>query len=116
MAAPGFAEDEPEKTIPRATILGTLGVAALYLLSTFSVFANAVDAVLAAADVLQGLSAIRTPELPLCVRIAVHTGDAAPRDGDFFSPVVNTCARLRGDWADALRTGRVGRTEAEVCA
>jgi APA family basic amino acid/polyamine antiporter len=29
---------EPEKTIPRATILGTLGVAALYLLSTFSVF------------------------------------------------------------------------------
>jgi hypothetical protein len=22
----------------------------------------------------------------------------------------------RGDWADALRTGRVGRTEAEVCA
>lgn len=64
--------------------------------STFSVFANAVDAVLAAADVLQGLNAVRTSELPLFVRIAVHTGDAAPRDGDYFSPVVNTCARLRG--------------------
>jgi predicted ATPase/class 3 adenylate cyclase len=33
--------------------------------------------------------------LPLRVRMAIHTGDAALRDGDYFGGAVNRCARLR---------------------
>lgn len=33
--------------------------------------------------------------VPLHVRMALHTGDAGRRDGDYYGPTVNRCARLR---------------------
>src|SRR6185436_2718114 len=35
------------------------------------------------------------PETPLRVRIALHTGEADLRDGDYYGSAVNRCARLR---------------------
>ncbi|HSH82056.1 MAG TPA: hypothetical protein VLA19_26310, partial [Herpetosiphonaceae bacterium] len=32
---------------------------------------------------------------PICVRVAVHTGEADLRDGDYYGSAVNRCARLR---------------------
>ena len=32
--------------------------------------------------------------LPLRVRAGVHTGDAEPRDGDWYGPAVNRAARF----------------------
>jgi len=64
--------------------------------SLFTVFARATDA-LQAACALQ-LAFLREPwpaEAPLHVRMALHTGEADLRDGDYFGPAVNRCARLR---------------------
>ncbi|MDP1793120.1 MAG: NB-ARC domain-containing protein [Acidimicrobiales bacterium] len=61
--------------------------------STFSVFEDPVAAVHAAAEVLL---ALRRAAFPLPVRVAVHAGDLRPRDGDYFGPVPNRAARLRG--------------------
>jgi predicted ATPase/class 3 adenylate cyclase len=33
---------------------------------------------------------------PISVRVAVHVGSVEGRDGDYFGPTVNRCARLRG--------------------
>jgi NB-ARC domain-containing protein len=33
---------------------------------------------------------------PLAVRVAVHAGEVQAREADFYGPVVNRCARLRG--------------------
>jgi DNA-binding NarL/FixJ family response regulator/class 3 adenylate cyclase len=64
--------------------------------STFSVFARASDAIRAVVDAQRTLVTERWPEsVPLSVRIAVHTGEAVERDGDFFGPAVNRAARLR---------------------
>jgi predicted ATPase/class 3 adenylate cyclase len=52
-------------------------------------FASARDAVDAAVDAQQRLDG-----LPFRVRIAIHTGEADLRDGDYFGPSVNRCARL----------------------
>jgi tetratricopeptide (TPR) repeat protein len=51
----------------------------------------------AAAKAIQGaVAAERWPTaLPLRVRAGVHTGDAEPRDGDWYGPAVNRAARLR---------------------
>ncbi|HZN13280.1 MAG TPA: tetratricopeptide repeat protein [Acidimicrobiales bacterium] len=58
---------------------------------TFSVFDDAAAAVAAALDsqraVAGGLFRIR---------IGIHTGDVEHRDGDYFGPTVNRCARLKG--------------------
>ena len=51
-----------------------------------AVFASVHDAVSAAVE------AQRSLEVP--VRMAVHTGDAIERDGDFFGMALNRCARL----------------------
>src|SRR5207244_4799164 len=32
---------------------------------------------------------------PLRVRVALHTGEAELREGDYYGPAVNRCARLR---------------------
>jgi class 3 adenylate cyclase len=65
--------------------------------STFSVFARARDAVRAAHDAQVALGAEAWPEeVTLAVRLAVHTGEAVEQDGDYFGPVVNRAARLRG--------------------
>jgi predicted ATPase/class 3 adenylate cyclase len=64
--------------------------------STFSVFAHPADAVAGAVVVHQAVAAESWPTaLPLRVRAGVHTGDAEPRDGDWYGPAVNRAARLR---------------------
>lgn len=64
--------------------------------SFFVVYGHPSDAVRAAAFVQQKLIEIEwpTPE-PLRVRMAIHTGEAELRDGDYYGPAVNRCARLR---------------------
>jgi class 3 adenylate cyclase len=64
--------------------------------SRFAVFARASDAVAAACAIQVAL--LQEPwrlEKPLRVRIAVHTGEADLRLGDYYGPAVNHCARLR---------------------
>jgi predicted ATPase/class 3 adenylate cyclase len=64
--------------------------------SRFAVFGRASDAV-AAAAALQGALCAEvwpTPQ-PLRVRLALHTGEADLRDGDYYGAAVNRCARLR---------------------
>jgi predicted ATPase/class 3 adenylate cyclase len=64
--------------------------------SLFAVFARATDAVTAAGTLQQAFVAEPWPEgIPLRVRIAVHTGEAEERDGDYYGAAVNRCARLR---------------------
>jgi class 3 adenylate cyclase len=64
--------------------------------STFSVFAHPAQAVAAAVAIQGAVAAERWPTaLPLRVRAGVHTGDAEPRDGDWYGPAVNRAARLR---------------------
>jgi predicted ATPase/class 3 adenylate cyclase len=64
--------------------------------STFSVFAHPVGAVAAAASIQAAVASERWPSpAPLRVRAGVHTGDAEPRDGDWYGPAVNRAARLR---------------------
>lgn len=63
--------------------------------SSFSVFADPVDAVRAAVAVGARLAEGSAP-VALRVRAAVHTGPVEARDGDYYGPTVNRCARLRG--------------------
>src|SRR6476646_2314465 len=64
--------------------------------SRFAVFARATDAVAAAGALQQALYAEpwATP-MPLKVRMALHTGEADLREGDYYGSAVNRCARLR---------------------
>jgi predicted ATPase/class 3 adenylate cyclase len=64
--------------------------------SRFAVFPRATDAVVAAAAIQGALHAeLWPPETPLRVRLALHTGEADLRDGDYYGSAVNRCARLR---------------------
>lgn len=64
--------------------------------STFSVFGRATDAINAAYVAQRSLTAEHWNEdTPVLVRMAVHTGEAVERDGDYFGPAVNRAARLR---------------------
>jgi class 3 adenylate cyclase/tetratricopeptide (TPR) repeat protein len=64
--------------------------------STMSVFVRASDAVAAAVGLQDRLRAEHWPEgLEVRVRVAVHTGEAHERDGDYFGPALNRAARLR---------------------
>ena len=64
--------------------------------SLFAVFARATDAVGAAAALQLALLAEAWPTpTPLRVRMALHTGEADFREGDYYGAVVNRCARLR---------------------
>jgi predicted ATPase/class 3 adenylate cyclase len=64
--------------------------------SRFAVFARASDAVAAACAIqLALLDEAWRLTWPLRVRIAVHTGEADLRAGDYYGPAVNHCARLR---------------------
>ena len=65
--------------------------------SIFSVFARATDALDAALSAQQAMVNEPWPELtPLSVRMALHTGEAFERDGDYYGPTVNRAARIRG--------------------
>jgi len=65
--------------------------------SRFCVFARASDAVAAALAIQVALDTEAWPDrLTLRVRIAVHTGEADLRAGDYYGSAVNRCARLRG--------------------
>lgn len=64
--------------------------------SHFAVFTRATEAVAAAATLQQQLlSEPWHPATPIKVRIALHTGEADLRDGDYYGTAVNRCARLR---------------------
>ena len=58
-------------------------------------FSSATAAVTAAADIQRRLAAEQWPTSePILVRVAVHTGLAQAREGDFFGPALNRTARL----------------------
>jgi predicted ATPase/class 3 adenylate cyclase len=64
--------------------------------STFSVFDHPAEAVVAAMAIQTAVDTEQWPSTtPLQVRAGVHTGDAEPRDGDWYGPAVNRAARLR---------------------
>ena len=57
-------------------------------------FARPKAALQAALNAQSGLSELSVGGNPLKVRMAVHTGSADERDGDYFGPAVNRAARL----------------------
>src|SRR5437868_1324679 len=64
--------------------------------SRFCVFARASDGAAAALAVQRALAEEAWPTpTPLRVRMAIHTGEADLRDGDYYGSAVNRCARLR---------------------
>lgn len=64
--------------------------------SRFAVFVRATDAVVAACAIQQALFSEPWPtSISLRVRVALHTGEADLRDGDYYGSAVNRCARLR---------------------
>ena len=64
--------------------------------SRFAVFTRASDAVAAACALQQALFSEPWPTpTPLRVRMALHTGEADLREGDYYGTDVNRCARLR---------------------
>ena len=64
--------------------------------SYFIVFAQARDAVAAACVLQQALRREPWPTpAPLRMRMALHTGEADFRSGDYYGRAVNRCARLR---------------------
>ena len=65
--------------------------------SVFAVFERAGDAAAAALAGQRALLAERwaTP-VAIRVRMAIHSGQAQLREGDYYGPAVNRCARLRG--------------------
>ena len=81
--------------------------------STFSVFPRASDAVAAAWAAQLALAAEEWAlPSPLQVRMAVYTGEAVPRGGNYYGTTVNRTARLRSiaDAGDVL----VGGTTADL--
>ncbi|HEX8680787.1 MAG TPA: tetratricopeptide repeat protein [Ardenticatenaceae bacterium] len=65
--------------------------------SRFAVFARASDAVAAATALQQALSTEpwTLDGERLAIRMALHTGEAELRGGDYYGSAVNRCARLR---------------------
>jgi predicted ATPase/DNA-binding SARP family transcriptional activator len=64
--------------------------------ATLSVFRRASDAVASAVELQRTLQGASWPGgLDLRVRVALHTGEAHERVGDYFGPALNRAARLR---------------------
>jgi DNA-binding SARP family transcriptional activator len=64
--------------------------------ATLSVFQRASDAVVCASELQAAVAGASWPTgCELRVRMAVHTGEAYERDGDYFGPAVNRAARIR---------------------
>lgn len=57
-------------------------------------FGRPTSALKAATNAQAGLAGISVGGTPMKVRMAVHTGSADERDGDYFGPAVNRVARL----------------------
>ena len=71
--------------------------------STVTVFRRASDAVASTVELRDLLAGASWPGgIEVGVRIAIHTGEAHERDGDYFGPALNRAARLR-----ALASGTV---------
>ncbi|MDX6720732.1 MAG: hypothetical protein QOJ63_2986 [Solirubrobacteraceae bacterium] len=65
--------------------------------ATLSVFQRASDAVAGAAELRAALATASWPShVRLLLRIALHSGEAQERDGDYFGSTLNRAARLRG--------------------
>ncbi len=65
--------------------------------ATVSVFTRATGAAGAALALLEALAAEKWPEgAAPRLRMAMHTGEAFERGGDYFGPALNRAARLRG--------------------
>lgn len=65
--------------------------------SLFAVFSKAEDALVAAVAIQIAFCEEPWPDgVKIRVRMALHTGAADLRDGDYYGPAVNRCARLRG--------------------
>jgi len=63
----------------------------------FCVFKSATQAVKASIALQHALASTKWPTpRPIRVRMALHMGEAEERAGDFYGPVINRCARLRG--------------------
>jgi predicted ATPase/class 3 adenylate cyclase len=74
-----------------------------------AVFPNAAGAVGAAVDGQRALASREWPtSAPLRVRMAIHSGEAAQRDGDYFGQTLNRVARVLavGHGGQVLATGR----------
>lgn len=81
--------------------------------ATLSVFQRASDAVACAAELQRALAAAAWPSaLRLRLRLALHSGEAQERDGDYFGPTLNRAARLRGLPAGGVTV--VSQTTAEL--
>jgi predicted ATPase/class 3 adenylate cyclase len=61
-----------------------------------AVFANPAAAILAAIDIQAELEGVCAGGLPLRVRMAVHTGVAIEREGDFFGEALSRVSRVMG--------------------
>ena len=57
-------------------------------------FERPIQALTAAVAAQTGLTDLSVGDTPMKVRMAVHTGTAEERDGDYFGPAVNRVARL----------------------
>jgi predicted ATPase/class 3 adenylate cyclase len=65
--------------------------------ATLSVFDRTADAACAAVELQRQLPRQEWPtSRPISIRIAIDRGEAEARGDDFFGPVLNRCARLRG--------------------
>jgi predicted ATPase/class 3 adenylate cyclase len=65
--------------------------------SRFAVFVSPRSALIAAIEIQKELAKQEWGAVgPLKVRIALHSGEAEFRAGDYYGPVVNRCARMRG--------------------
>jgi len=81
--------------------------------SRFVVFSRATDALASAAAMQQALYLEQWPTpTPVRVRMALYTGEADLREGDYYGSAVNRCARLRA----AAHGGQtlISRTTADI--
>ena len=79
--------------------------------SRFAVFSSAKNALLTAVAIQRLLLAEPWTISSLKVRIALHSGEADRRDGDYYGSAVNRCARLRS----AAHGGQILVSETTYC-
>src|SRR6266852_8353447 len=86
-------------SILRSVIVGQRGTVFKTVGDSFcAVFSTVHGALRAAATAQHQISAEAWEEIgePIRVRIAIHTGPAEDRDGDYFGPTMNRVARILG--------------------